>query len=99
VSSGELADGVRQVGFRVEAVQLGGLDQGVEDGGALATCVGPDEQEVLATDGNAWVILPMSDKKSSSTTGGTRFTGAGCAATTASAVPVVTWFMSRCRLA
>jgi len=37
VARGELADGVGEIGFRVEAIQLGGLDQGVEDGGAVAT--------------------------------------------------------------
>ncbi len=36
---GKLADGVGEVGFRVEAVQLGGFDEGVEDGGAVAACV------------------------------------------------------------
>ncbi len=59
MASGELADGVGEVGFRVEAVQLGGFDQGVEDGGAVAACVGPDEQEVLATDGDDTFIVPL----------------------------------------
>ena len=36
---GELADGVGEVGFRVEAIQLGGFDEGIEDGGAVAACV------------------------------------------------------------
>ena len=94
---GKLADGVRRVGFRIEAVQRGGFDQGVEDGGALAACVGPDEQEALATDGHPWVILPMSGKRSSSTIDGILCADAGCAGTTVSDVLAATWFMSRWR--
>ena len=48
VPSGELADGVGETGFRVEAIQLGGLDQGVEERGALPAQVGPDELEILS---------------------------------------------------
>ena len=65
--------------------------------GAVAAAVGPAEQPRLAPKGHPGVILPISGKRSSSTTGGTRFTGAGCAATMASAVRVATWFMSRWR--
>jgi hypothetical protein len=39
---------VAQIGFRVEAVQLGGADQAVDRGGALATGIGAGEQVVLA---------------------------------------------------
>ena len=53
MSAGELVDDVGQVGFRVQAIELGALDQGVEDGGAFATGVGAEEQEVLAGDGDA----------------------------------------------
>ena len=53
MAAGELVDGVGEVGFGVEAVELGGLDQGVKDGGALAACIGADKQEVLAADRDA----------------------------------------------
>ena len=49
----QLVDGVGEVGFGVEAVELRGLDEGVEDGSAVTALVGPEEQEVLARDGDA----------------------------------------------
>ncbi len=49
----KLIDSVGEVGFRVEAVQLGGLNQGVENGGAVAARVGSEKQEVLASDRDA----------------------------------------------
>src|SRR5260370_40084756 len=49
---GEASEDVAQVGFGIEAVELGGLDQGVHGGGALAAVVGAGEQPVLAAEGD-----------------------------------------------
>lgn len=49
----QLVDGVGEVDFGVEAVQLRRLDQGVEDGGTIAARIGPEKQEVLAGDRDA----------------------------------------------
>ena len=43
---------VGEVGFRVEAAQLGGFQHGLDDGGALATGFGTEEQVVFARDGD-----------------------------------------------
>ena len=48
VPARQLIDGMGKVGFGVEAVQLCRLDQGVEDGGAVAALVGSQKQEILA---------------------------------------------------
>ena len=92
---GEPVDGVGEVGVGIEAVELGGFDEGVEDGGALAALVGADEQETLSGDGHSRVILPMSGKRSFSTIDGIGCSDAGCAGTTVSDAPAATWFMSR----
>lgn len=40
-------DDIAEVGFRIEAVELGGFQHGVDDGGTLATDFGAEEQMVL----------------------------------------------------
>jgi hypothetical protein len=52
VASGHAVDHIGEVGFRIEAIELGALQDGVEDGGALAARLGAEEQEVLAGDGD-----------------------------------------------
>ena len=52
MSARQLVDCVGEIGFGVETVELRRLDQGVEDGGAVAGLVGAEEQEVLAGDGD-----------------------------------------------
>lgn len=42
---------VPEIGLRIKAVELGRLDQGVDDGGAFAAGVGAGEEPVLAADG------------------------------------------------
>ena len=44
---GDACEDVGEVGLRVDAVHLGGLDDGVEAGGALAAGVGAAEEIVL----------------------------------------------------
>ena len=48
---GDTAKDIAQIGFRVEAVELGGFDKGVDGSGALATGIGAGEQVVLAAEG------------------------------------------------
>ena len=50
------------IGFRFDAVQHGGADQGVEDGGPLPSGVAAREQPILSAKGNLAVILPISGK-------------------------------------
>src|SRR5712672_2067853 len=57
--SGDAREQVAQVGLRIDAVELGGLDQAVEGGRPQAALVRAGEQPVLAADRNHGVILPM----------------------------------------
>jgi hypothetical protein len=74
---GDAREQVAQVGLRIDAVELGGLDQCVDGGGALAAVIRAGEQVVLAAEGNLGVILPMSGRKLKFGTGGTRSMGDG----------------------
>ena len=51
-----------QVSLGLDAVQLGGADQGVEDGGPLSSGVAACEQPILSSERNLAVILPISGK-------------------------------------
>lgn len=86
---------VGEPGCWVDAVQLCGLDQDHRDRPAPRAAVRTCEQRVLSRQGHPGVILPISGKRSLFTTGGIRYTGAGCVDTTASAVLAVTWSTSR----
>jgi hypothetical protein len=48
---GDFGEDGAQIGFRIDAVELGGLDQGQDAGGTLAALVRSGEQPVLAPDG------------------------------------------------
>src|SRR5262245_36158056 len=50
---GEPGEDVAQVGFGVEPVELGGLDQGVHGGGPDAALVGAGEQPVFSSESDA----------------------------------------------
>jgi hypothetical protein len=50
---GDAREHVMQIGLGIEAVQLGRLDQGIEDGRALGPEVGAGEQVVLAPERHA----------------------------------------------
>jgi hypothetical protein len=41
---GDAGEHVGEPSLRVDVVELGGADQGIDDGGALATAVGAAEQ-------------------------------------------------------
>lgn len=92
---GDPFEDVGQPSLRVDIVDLGGPDQGVEDRGALATAVRAAEEPRLAPQRNLGVILPMLGLRSRSTTAGTRSTGVGFGGTTANSVLLASLFMSR----
>ncbi len=89
---------VGQPGLWIDIVHLGRDDQAVHYRGALPTTIRTAEQPRLAPEGHPWVILPMLGMRSSSSiTGGTRYMGASCAATTASVGPRVMLSMLKWR--
>ena len=53
MACGYAVDHVGEVALEIEAVELGALQHGVEDRGALTARLRAQEQEVLAGDGNA----------------------------------------------
>src|SRR5580692_9291890 len=57
---------VCEPGLRIDVVELGGFDEGVDGGGAAAAVVGAGERPVVAADRNLAVILPISGRMSSS---------------------------------
>jgi hypothetical protein len=59
---GDAGQRIGEPSLRVHTIQLGGLDQGVGDGGGAAAGLRSDEQVVLASDGQFPFILPMSGR-------------------------------------
>jgi hypothetical protein len=58
---GDAAEHVAQVCLGIEFVESGGLDEGVDGGGAMAAGVGTGEQPVLAVQGELSISsLPSS---------------------------------------
>ena len=49
---GQPGEDVGEPGLRVDVVELGGFDEGVDGGGALATVVGTGEGPVATADGD-----------------------------------------------
>jgi len=72
-------------GLRIDAVQLAGLDQQRQTAPVFGSLVAACERAVLSRQGDCGVILPMSGRKSLSTTDGTRCTVAK------SDEPMATW--------
>ena len=60
---------VGEVSLRIEAVEFGAFQHGIEDCGAFAAGIGSKEQEILAGNGNYPFILPMSGRSWKFTTG------------------------------
>jgi hypothetical protein len=77
---GDAGEDVGEPGLRVDAVELGGADQGVHHRRALAASVGA----ALAAQGDRPAILPMSGRRSRPTIAGTRSTGVVSGASAAS---------------
>jgi hypothetical protein len=86
---------VGEVVLRVETVELGALDQGIDCGGAATTGIGASEQVILAANGNHPVILPISGRRSRSIIAGTHTIGVAFAANMSSGAPVAMSFTSR----
>jgi hypothetical protein len=62
---------IAQVGFWIDAVELGGFDKRVHGGCSLTAAIGAGEEIILPSDGHHPFILPMSGKSWKSVTGGT----------------------------
>src|SRR6202051_1078031 len=88
---------VAEPGGRVDAVELGGLGQRVDDGSALAAIVGAGDQPVLAAERNRGVILPMSGRKLKFVTSGTPSMGGAFGASMLSGAPAARLYTSRWR--
>ena len=72
----EAGEHVCEIGFRIDAVQLAGLDQRSDDGPVLGAVIVAGEESVLSGKGNHPFILPMSGKSWKSNIGGTRISAA-----------------------
>ena len=93
--TGDSAQYVGEPGLRVDAVELGGGDQGVDRCGALATAVGTSEQPRPTPECNRPVILPISGRRSRFIIAGTHITGGAFVANMSSGAPAATSFTSR----
>src|SRR3954454_3820520 len=71
----DLLEHVLQVGEGIDAVHRAGLDERGEDRPRAGSGIRTGEQGVVAPDGHLPVILPMSGRRSLSTTAGTRSMG------------------------
>jgi hypothetical protein len=58
----EAAEHLVQIGFGIEPVELGCLDERIGRGGARAAGIGSCEQIVLPAESNLAVILPISGR-------------------------------------
>jgi hypothetical protein len=88
-------DDVGEVGLRIDATELAGLDQRGDDRPVLATAVGAGEECILPVQRNRAVILPMSGRKSKFVTVGTPSMGGAFGASLWSGVPAVRLLTSR----
>ena len=92
---GDADEHVGEIVLRVETVELGTLDQGVDCSGAAASGIGAGKQIILAANGNRPVILPISGRRSKSIIDGTHSMGAAFAANMSSGAPAAISFTSR----
>ena len=81
---GDAGEHVGEPGLRVDAVELGGADQRVDRRRAFAAAIGAGRTARLAAERNRAAILPMSGRRSRSTTAGTRSMGVVSGVSTAS---------------
>ena len=92
---GDAAQHVGKPGLRIDAVELGRLDQREHRCGALAAAIGAGEQPGLAADRYRAVILPMSGKRLRSITAGMRCMDAAFDISMSSGGPAAKSFTSR----
>ena len=69
---GDLCQGIVEIGFRVDAVELCRLNEGVYGCRANTAGIRTGEEKILSPQGNRGAILPISAKKWRSITAGTR---------------------------
>jgi hypothetical protein len=81
--------------LRVETIELGALDQGIDRRGPATVGIGASEQIILAANGNHRVILPISGRRSKSIISGTRIMGAAFVANMSSGAPAAMSFTLR----
>src|SRR6478752_7566087 len=94
---GQPRQDVGEPGLRIDAVELGRLDQGVDRRRPLPAAIGTGERPILPAEGNHGVILPMSGRRLSFTTPGIRCTGGASGGTTARIASPVASCTSRWR--
>src|SRR6266508_1628761 len=94
---GQALQDIAEIGEGLDVVELCSGDEGTNGGPACAAAVGACEQVVLASERDVPVILPMSARRSRSTTVGTRFTGAVSGGNTANSASLGNSFTSRRR--
>jgi hypothetical protein len=82
----ELGEDIGQIGLRVDAVKLGGLDQRCEAGPVDSTVVVAGEQAIFSIQRNLAVILPISGRMSVYIIAGIRCTGKARGANTRNGV-------------
>jgi len=92
--SGDPAQYVPQLGFRVDLTELCGADERIHCRSSFATVIGACEQSIFPAKGHRSFILPMSGKKLRSVIAGTRFSDAGFVCSTARSVAAVAFCMS-----
>src|SRR5262249_40109404 len=92
---GKAGEDIGEPSLRVDAVELGGLDQRVDGGGAAGAFVGAGKGPVVSSDGNLRVILPISGRRSRSIIAGTPFTGVASGVFAASSASLAASSMSR----
>jgi hypothetical protein len=92
---GDAGEDVGEILLRVEAAELGGLDQRVECRRAVAAGIGAGEQVILAADSNGPVILPISGRRSKSIIAGTHIMGAAFVANMSSGASAAMSFTLR----
>ena len=78
MTSGDAFEDTAEVGLRIDAVELAGLDQRSEDRPMFSTLVGAGEERVFAIEGHHPFILPMSVASWNCITRGIPISGGRC---------------------
>ena len=88
---GDARDDVAQIGFWVEPVELGSLDERVHLRGSDSAAVRTREEIIFSAQGNLAAILPISGRTLWSNIAGIRCTARGCVVFRASGAHRVSW--------
>ena len=90
---GDPGQHVSEPGLRIDAVELGRLNERQHDRCALTAAIGAGEQPRLSAESNLAAILPMSGRMLWSDIAGIRCTDRGCVVFRASSAHRVSWYM------